>query len=359
MSYCHLGIGKFLNFHPTPIALMRSNAELASCVSVYSNDLLLSIPNGGETFWTEKEVLIIWGTSLTGTVDLQFSADSGATWSPIATNIPADQREYTWTTPYIPTTSNALIRILDSANPLIADTCNGTFTIKTELESFTNYLPETFSTYTVSSGDTTPIKFVWQKTGNFPGFTYKLRLFNVGTQRAYFTSNLNGLDTTLTLTFHQLDSLMTIWNAFENQDSVRIRWNVRAYFMGDSAQSFPIIYLNLKRQPTSIISIQNGFIPDKFELKQNYPNPFNPSTTIGFSLPAAGFVTLDVFNNIGQRVKRLINQSKPSGFYEAQWDGFDEQGIAVASGIYLLRLNVVTSDQNKMYQQARKILLVR
>lgn len=361
MSYCHLGVGKFLRFHPTPLALIRSNAELASCVSIYNQDLILSVPNGGEIFKTQREVFIIWGTSLTGTVDLQFSADSGMTWVPIASNIPADQREYSWTTPYVPTTSNALIRILDSSNPLLADTCDAPFTIKTELETFTNYLPATNSTFTVNSGNTNPINFVWQKTGDFPGFTYRLRLFDFGNHRVYLTSNQNGSDTTLTLTAHQLDSILTVWNAFQNQDSVRIRWNVRAHFMGDSSQSFPIFYLNLKRPATAIAEIENDLIPDKFELRQNYPNPFNPTTTVGFSLPNTGFINLDVFNNIGQRIKTLVNQSKPAGFYEIQWDGFDENGNAVASGVYLLRFTVLYNDgnQNKMYQQTRKILLVR
>ena len=339
--------------------LMRSNAELASCVSILNHDLIISIPNGGETYKTQRDVLIIWGTSLTGTIDLQFSADSGSTWIPIASNISANQKEYVWTTPYIPTTANALIRILDSSNPLIADTCDSPFTIKTELETFTNYLPATNSTFIVNSGNTTPINFVWQKTGNFPGFTYRLRLFDFGIHRAYLTSNFNGLDTSLTLTSHQLDSILTAWNAFQNQDSVKIRWNVRAFFMGDSTQSFPIFYLNLKRPVTNITEIQNDFIPNKFELKQNYPNPFNPTTTVGFSLPTTGFVNLAVFNNIGQRVKRLVNQSKPAGFYETQWDGFDENGSTVASGIYLIRFTVLSNDGNQIYQQTRKILLVR
>jgi hypothetical protein len=73
-------------------------------------------------------------------------------------------------------------------------------------------------------------------------------------------------------------------------------------------------------------------------LKPNYPNPFNPSTTISFYLPQNGEVKLDVFNLKGQRVRRLIDSSLTLGEHSINFDGLDDHGRPVASGIYFYRL---------------------
>jgi hypothetical protein len=74
-------------------------------------------------------------------------------------------------------------------------------------------------------------------------------------------------------------------------------------------------------------------VPASFALLQNFPNPFNPSTTIRYSIPSAGLVTLDVFNVIGQRVATLVNGRCDAGLYRANFDG-----RSFASGVYFYRL---------------------
>jgi flagellar hook assembly protein FlgD len=76
----------------------------------------------------------------------------------------------------------------------------------------------------------------------------------------------------------------------------------------------------------------------KFSLQQNHPNPFNPATMIEFSLPRKGQVELSIYNLLGQRVRVLMDESKPAGMYSAVWDGRDANGREVASGIYFYRL---------------------
>jgi hypothetical protein len=78
--------------------------------------------------------------------------------------------------------------------------------------------------------------------------------------------------------------------------------------------------------------------PQSFELSQNYPNPFNPSTNIRFELPKAAMVTLSVYNSLGQEVRRLVNAQKPAGYYTIVWNGRDQQGKPVPSGIYHYRI---------------------
>ncbi len=75
-------------------------------------------------------------------------------------------------------------------------------------------------------------------------------------------------------------------------------------------------------------------IPINYNLSQNYPNPFNPATTIEYSLTSRGMVSMKVYNILGRYVKTLVDAEAPAGSYTVQWDGTDNNGHAVATGIY-------------------------
>jgi ligand-binding sensor domain-containing protein len=78
-----------------------------------------------------------------------------------------------------------------------------------------------------------------------------------------------------------------------------------------------------------------------------YPNPFNPSTTISFSLPGEGFVSLDIYNLHGQKIRSLISRTLNAGSHSAVWDGKDERAMTAASGVYIVRLSTgaITASQ--------------
>jgi len=78
--------------------------------------------------------------------------------------------------------------------------------------------------------------------------------------------------------------------------------------------------------------------PKAFSLSQNYPNPFNPFTRISYSLPKDCEVRLNIYNVLGQRVRVLVSERKRAGYYYAIWDGRDEGGRQVGSGIYFFRI---------------------
>ena len=80
--------------------------------------------------------------------------------------------------------------------------------------------------------------------------------------------------------------------------------------------------------------------PTTFALKQNYPNPFNPETRISFALPEAGEVELSIYNLQGQIVRKLISQQVNAGHHEVIWNGKDEAGQILPSGVYLHKLKV-------------------
>lgn len=83
-----------------------------------------------------------------------------------------------------------------------------------------------------------------------------------------------------------------------------------------------------------------GF-PDRFGMANNYPNPFNPTTTIQYSLPETGSVKLIIFDIRGKEVRTLLDTNKLAGIYEVQWNGMDQAGNLVSTGVYFCRLQVV------------------
>ncbi|MCC7431423.1 T9SS type A sorting domain-containing protein, partial [bacterium] len=86
-----------------------------------------------------------------------------------------------------------------------------------------------------------------------------------------------------------------------------------------------------------------------YKLSQNHPNPFNPTTEIAFSIQKAGFVNLEIFNILGQKVKSLVSEEKEAGNYNVFWDGNDENGKVVSSGIYFYTIKAGNfSDKKKM-----------
>lgn len=90
--------------------------------------------------------------------------------------------------------------------------------------------------------------------------------------------------------------------------------------------------------------------PKIFSLSQNYPNPFNAGTIIHYDLPKPGSVTLDVFNLLGQRIHRLVKKNQSAGSYSINWDGRDQSGRFVGSGIYfyVIKLDNETLPVRKM-----------
>ncbi len=93
-------------------------------------------------------------------------------------------------------------------------------------------------------------------------------------------------------------------------------------------------------EPVSIGLDLNKKIPDKSITANNYPNPFNPITTISYKLSSSDNVSLDIFNITGQKIISLVKRHQPPGNYKVRWDGRDEQGQSVPSGIYLYKLSV-------------------
>lgn len=92
---------------------------------------------------------------------------------------------------------------------------------------------------------------------------------------------------------------------------------------------------------------QQAALPTTMELDQNYPNPFNPQTTISFALNSAQMSRLDVYNVTGQKVRTLLDAQVQAGRHDIVWDGHDDTGRVVASGIYFYRLTTAEESQSR------------
>lgn len=94
--------------------------------------------------------------------------------------------------------------------------------------------------------------------------------------------------------------------------------------------------------------VTSGEIPGEYSLEQNYPNPFNPSANIKYQLPKAGFVKLTVFDALGRTVQILVNENKPAGKYEVQFNG-----SKLSSGVYFYKL------ESGQFTDIKKMMLVK
>ena len=104
---------------------------------------------------------------------------------------------------------------------------------------------------------------------------------------------------------------------------------------------------------TGIISANVKLVPGVYALHQNYPNPFNPKTEIRFDVPEASVVEISIYNLMGQKVKTLANKDIAPGYHVMQWDGTNDRGSMVSTGMYFYTLHT-----NK-YHAMRKMLFLK
>ena len=109
----------------------------------------------------------------------------------------------------------------------------------------------------------------------------------------------------------------------------------------------PVFQFNVRHNgvygDNNLVSVNNlnTEIPTGFTLKQNYPNPFNPTTNLEFGISELGFVTLKIYNVLGNEVATLVNENLSPGSYQLKWNG---EGFS--SGVYFYELNVNGSKGN-------------
>tara|TARA_Y100000588_G_scaffold395259_1_gene521974 strand:+ start:530 stop:4801 length:4272 start_codon:yes stop_codon:yes gene_type:complete len=113
---------------------------------------------------------------------------------------------------------------------------------------------------------------------------------------------------------------------------------------------------------TGVVTVQSAerfvvkrepVIPTTFALHQNFPNPFNPTTTLRYDLPKKLFVTISIYNMLGDQIKVLVNRYEGAGFKSVQWDARDNMGRDVSAGVYLYKIEVGE------FVETRKMVLLK
>ena len=114
--------------------------------------------------------------------------------------------------------------------------------------------------------------------------------------------------------------------------------------------------INFLYNEVKITTVDDNYthnLPEKYSLQQNYPNPFNPATTLNYTIKQPSYVNLFVYDLLGRKVVELVNQRLKPGSYQVNWDGRDQTGKPVASGIYFYK--ICSSN----YTAIKKMTLIR
>lgn len=349
MSYCDLigGGSIVLDFGEQPGNLIRLRAENAACITPSTTNMIVAFPNGGESYRTGQNVAVWWGGSLTGNVNVEYSSNNGSAWNTIQNNIPAQNRNVTWTIPSMATTTQAKVRILSSSNPAIGDTTDGPFRIILNLNFITLLSPPSLTKVQTASNDATTQQFRWSSSGTNPTIRYAFKIRKGGTPQSSdlkYVSDNNGVDTSISLRKSFLDTLARNFGTVN--DSVLCIWTASSYNGFDSITSTSFLVV-LKRTGVGITSISTE-IPDEYALGNNYPNPFNPSTKINFAVPKASFTTLKVYDINGREIATLVNEYTQAGYYNV-----DFNAVNLASGVYFYRI------QSNEFVDTKRMLLIK
>lgn len=156
-----------------------------------------------------------------------------------------------------------------------------------------------------------------------------------------------------------------IWNISEtaSQYTIRTMWFGFSFmYIRDAAAPGPGDGMVRNRIMAAIVewmgndiegNITHDETPAAYKLAQNFPNPFNPSTTIMFDMRTKGNVSLKIYNVAGQLVRTLVNGVKNAGPHKLTWDGRNNSGVAVASGVYFYKM------ETKDFSQTKKMIMLR
>ncbi|MDZ7363850.1 MAG: T9SS type A sorting domain-containing protein [candidate division KSB1 bacterium] len=180
------------------------------------------------------------------------------------------------------------------------------------------------------------LMFTWQRTGPTIVEQYQFQLASDSLMTT-IVKDTTTTNTALTISARGLQQGFYWWR-------VRGR-NANGWGLYSRRNSFVFI------TPTSVTS--PAMTVTDFHLEQNFPNPFNPETAIKYELPKPAEVKLDIYDLQGRQVRTLVNQRQPAGRYTITWNGRNEQGEALASGVYLYQLRAGN------FVQTRRMALVR
>jgi len=206
-----------------------------------------------------------------------------------------------------------------------------------------------FSDDVIIKGTNTGGNWNWDSLCTLQGYSEDI---DVAIQNIYVSSNFwNGMANVGE--FYRSGDLGNTWQNVQLPNENHINEMIfiteeTGYAVGDSAFQEPLFFKTTNGGGlVGIKQIESSVIED-YVLEQNYPNPFNPNTTIEFNIPKSHFVTLKLYNALGQEIGTVISENLPAGTYRYDWDGG-----ALSSGVYYYHL------QAGNFVQTRKMVLLK
>ncbi len=130
-------------------------------------------------------------------------------------------------------------------------------------------------------------------------------------------------------------------------------------FKHDSTEKSYKQVKNLLPEKSILSKTDENEKPTEYVLSGNYPNPFNPTTTIKYALPAESNVELKIYDLMGREIRTLVNGNDGIGYKEIMWDGKNNNGVQVSSGIYLYRLVAKSLEDGKIFEKSAKMILMK
>ena len=280
----------------------------------YQYPLTVIRPNGGEVFYTGTQENIYWIWSDSSNVTIEYSF--GAGWNLIAEDIP-NTGHYLWTVPEV-NSNNVLLKISKADN-------TGIFALSTHPFAIRPYIPVELVSFNAAVS-TNNITLTWSTATEVNNFGFEV-------QRSVDNSEF------LTIEFVNGYGTTTEPNNYSYVDDNVVPGK---YFYRLKQVDFDGTF-----EYFDIVEVE--FIgPTEFKLNQNYPNPFNPSTVISYSIPGSEFVTLKIFDMLGNEVSVLVNEEQPAGTHNVE---FNSTGLS--SGTYFYRI------QAGSFADSRKMILLK
>ncbi len=197
----------------------------------------------------------------------------------------------------------------------------------------------------------------WQQAGS--DFSTDIRPASNNENVWEFAVHTNQVDTWVNLSFDFLGDFPDDVEVFVVDEALKLAQNLRAnpeylFKSGKNGSEKTLKLIVGSAEFASSAAGDIALVPAEFELLQNYPNPFNPATSIRYNLPTASHVKIEIYDLLGRRVRTLVNmENQNAGYHLASWNGHDNHGAQVASGVYIYRL---TTNAQSL---ARKMILMK
>lgn len=311
-----------------------SYSNLLRHVELKPNDgsvlINVNIPNGNEVFEADFVQMISWYTLKSSGIDslkLELSTDNGTTWKTVEAKI-LNTGKYNWKVPRISSTEN-LIRLSDINNSSIVDVSNAPFTIQ--------YIPVVqklpISNIELPTKDTTVLV---NSLFKFKGIASDSDGYIVN-----YIWNMGNGQTIRGIT-KQFDYL------YETPGKYLVTFTVQD---NDNNFSKPDSIFITVENSTSVL--HRDAFPNSWKVYNNFPNPFNSHTIIRYQSGKTSYVTISIYNSLGQKITTLYQGLVSAGEHSIAWSGKEQHGGEVPSGMYFVRFD--TAEKSELL----KIMLLR